>query len=210
MTATRAEGVAGRLRADTRSGHDRTETSPYLAALIGGRLPLRAYVDMLAQLHAVYEALENAEPGLAGDPLVGPFLDPALHRLAPLEADLRLFEGNAWRVQHPLLPSTAAYAAALLEPAPLTFLANHYTRYLGDLSGGLVIGRRVRETYQLDSEGARFFAFPAVRDTQAYKNTYRARLDAAPVDAAELTAAVTSAYEHNARIFDDLAARHCP
>ena len=73
-----------------------------------------------------------------------------------LEADLRHLIGADWRERIAPVPSTSAYAARILEAAEEGWaagvIAHHYTRYLGDLSGGQMIARRVAKQHGLDAE----------------------------------------------------------
>jgi heme oxygenase len=195
------------LRDATRGDHARTERSPFVTALLGGVLDRAAYADLLAQWHAVYSALESAGDAFAADPVAGPFVDQDLRRVPALAADLAYLAGPSWPAEHPLTAATGRYVARIAASRePLAFLAHHYTRYLGDLSGGQVIGRAVRSAYALDGGGATFFTFAAIPDAKAYKDAYRARLDALPPGA--LTAEVSVAYGHNAAVFAALAERH--
>ena len=58
------------------------------------------------------------------------------------------------------------------------FVAHHYTRYLGDLSGGQAIGRILDREFALGGRRLAFYAFAAVPKPKPYKDAYRARLDA--------------------------------
>jgi len=98
---------------------------------------------------------------------------------------------TSWRSAAPLdSPAAAMYAervrAVSLESiggavawAPL-FVAHHYTRYLGDLSGGQVMARILaRHGYGADELGFyRFDALPGKDGGAAYKDAYRRKLDA--------------------------------
>jgi heme oxygenase len=57
------------------------------------------------------------------------------------------------------------------------FIAHHYTRYLGDLSGGQYLGQAVARAYRLSADGRRFFVFDGV-DPFEFKTRYRQMLDA--------------------------------
>ena len=67
---------------------------------------------------------------------------------------------------------------------PAGFVAHHYTRYLGDLSGGQLVRKALQREYGLGEEGTAFYAFPGVA-VGAVKRRYREMLDAAPWDEAE-------------------------
>ena len=64
-------------------------------------------------------------------------------------------------------------------------IAHHYTRYLGDLSGGQAIGRILDRTFELDGKGIAFYDFPEIEKPKIYKDGYRARLDALGMSAEE-------------------------
>ncbi|MET0821109.1 MAG: biliverdin-producing heme oxygenase, partial [Aeromicrobium sp.] len=58
--------------------------------------------------------------------------------------------------------------------------------YLGDLSGGQAIGRIIaREFGLVDGVGTAFYSFENVPKPKLYKDAYRARLDALPLDDVE-------------------------
>ena len=68
---------------------------------------------------------------------------------------------------------------------PHLLVAHHYTRYLGDLAGGQVIGRTLEQLYALDGQGLAFYAFPDIGRPVPYRRDYRERLDALPLSSAE-------------------------
>src|SRR5690606_25093074 len=79
-------------------------------------------------------------------------------------------------------PATVAYAQLLagLAADPVRLAAHHYTRYLGDLSGGQHIGRALSRRF---GEATTSFYRFAIDDLDAFKQQYRAKLDAAGLDA---------------------------
>lgn len=61
---------------------------------------------------------------------------------------------------------------------PEFLIAHAYTRYLGDLSGGQVLGRIAQKSMGLKgSEGLSFFAFPGVTSPNLFKQLYRSRMN---------------------------------
>lgn len=214
MTATHAPApFSVQLREQTSGDHRSAEQAPFLGALIGGELPLDAYVDMLAQHRHAYAALEAAPTDLLEHPEVAPFVDPGLARLEPLDRDLHDLAGADWPAAFPASPATERYVTRLVEVRdwPGGFVAHHYTRYLGDLSGGRFIGRRAAATYDLTPDrGGRFARFDELGDVEAFKARYRRSLDAAPWDAGEqarVIAEIREAYRLNTDVFVDLS-RH--
>jgi heme oxygenase len=208
--ASENTSFSARLRAATWSDHGDNETSAYMSALVEGRLGGDEYAVLVAQLYPVYDLLERAADRMASDPVAGPFDLGGLRRRDALEADLAFFYGPRWRARVEPYEATARYCDRLREVCfdwPGGFVAHHYTRYLGDLSGGQYIGLQVRKTLQLSAgdDGVRFYRFP--RKPKAYKDRYRALLDDAPWDAAEqarVIGEVKAAYRLNAAVTEEL------
>lgn len=206
------EGLSERLRAATRADHDAAHRTPYVDALITGRLPKSAYAALTAQRFFVYEALEQAAIAMRDDPVAGLFVFGELTRLPALLADLEFLLGSDWADQLQATPATVAYCERLQEVAftwPAGFVAHHYTRYLGDLSGGQHIGAAVAAAYGLDRSGRAFFRFDGF-DLDEFKGRYRELLDAVPWDAAEqdrFVDEVALAYRLNTAVLEDLSAR---
>lgn len=213
MTATDTSPTFSQtLRERTSTDHRSVERNVFTEALVKGDLPLEGYTDMLAQHLYVYEQLENPSPEVADHPAVKPLLHDGLLRSAALEADLQDLVGADWRTVHPATAGTQAYAARVADVAsswPGGFAAHHYTRYLGDLSGGQFIGRVVAKAYGLSLDhGGRFAHFEGLGDLKEFKDAYRANLDAAPWDAEEQDRVINeihAAYSFNNDVFEDLA-----
>ena len=99
---------------------------------------------------------------------------------------------------------------------PRIFIAHHYIRYLGDLSGGQIIKSMLRRAYGYTDEGVRFYTFADIPKLKPFKDSYRAALDAldlAPAAEALFIAEVNDAYAFNRAVFDELGAafgRHTP
>lgn len=191
--------------------HEHAEAQPFMQDLLSGRLPLDAYTALLAQQHLVYRELERIAVRMAADPVAGPFVRPELFRLPSLEADLAALAGASWSEQLVPIAATAAYLDRLRGAAASwsgAFVAHHYVRYMGDLSGGQVIRRVLERTFGIeDHAGTSFYVFDGVDDLRSCKEGYRARLDAAPWTAEErerIVAEVLVAYDLNAAVIDEL------
>ncbi|AOT58611.1 MULTISPECIES: biliverdin-producing heme oxygenase [Streptomyces] len=200
------------IRTASHDAHTEAETSTFMGDLLGGRLGLDAFARYTEQLWFVYRALEEAADGLADDPVAGPFIRPELLRTAELERDLAHLMGPGWRERVSPLPATAAYAARVEECArtwPAGYVAHHYTRYLGDLSGGQVIRDRAerRWGFARKGDGVRFYVFDAIDNPAAFKRDYRALLDAVDADDLERQRIVDEcrrAFAFNTAVFREL------
>ncbi len=206
------------LRTASSREHEQAEQSPFMGHLLGGRLGIEAYAELTGQLWFVYQALEAPAAALAEHPVVGPFIDPALLRTPALERDLHHLHGDDWRDRLTPLPATAAYATRVTELArtwPTGYLAHHYTRYLGDLSGGQIIRGIAEKTWGFERKGAgvHFYVFDQVGNPAAFKRDYRTRLDTAglALDEMERRRVVEEckrAFTLNGAVFADLNTRY--
>jgi heme oxygenase len=170
------------------------------------------YIALVAQHYFVYEALEAAAREFAGEPVAAPFLSDQLTRLPALETDLSFLLGDGWRKAIAPLPTTVRYVARIHRIAAEHwaggFVAHHYTRYLGDLSGGQAIRRVMQRQFGFETNGVGFYLFDQIASPKAFKETYREQLDAAGWDDAErerVIDEVLAAYRLNTELFDDLA-----
>ncbi|WP_043471240.1 heme oxygenase (biliverdin-producing) [Kitasatospora sp. MBT66] len=206
------------LRTASSAEHEAAEQSSFMSRLLGGHLGIEAYADLTGQLWFVYRALEERAEELAEHPVAGPFVDSTILRTAAIERDLAHLRGPDWREGLVPLPATAAYVARLEELArewPAGWIAHHYTRYLGDLSGGQIIRGIAEKTWGFErkGDGVRFYVFEQVENPAAFKRDYRAKLDAAglALDEIELRRVVEEckrAFQLNGALFQDLDTRY--
>jgi heme oxygenase len=179
--------------------------------LIGGRLPREDFARFTSQLWYLYQALDAGAARLREDPIVGPFLDPRLDRSDALTADLELLVGADWRDRIQPLPATTAHVeriALLAGTWPAGYLAHHYLRYLGDLSGGQVMGRAAQRAYGLTDAGVRFYRFDGIPSGREFKDHYRRLLDAAPWSQDErlrIIGEVGRGFRMSEALFEDLS-----
>lgn len=201
------------LRERTWTGHGESEGAGFMHDLMTGKGTREDYVALVVQHYFVYEALESAALTFAEDAEARPFLSDQLTRIPALEADLAFLIGDDWRDQISPLPTTDRYVARIREIESEGwaggFVAHHYTRYLGDLSGGQAIGRLMKRHFGFETNGILFYLFDQIADPKAFKETYRDQLDAAGWDAEERERVIDEvlvAYRFNTELFDDLSA----
>jgi heme oxygenase (biliverdin-producing, ferredoxin) len=186
--------------------HERAHHSTYMAALLAGELPLADYTLLAEQYLGVYGALEARGDELASDPVAGPFVIDELRRMPALVQDVEALGGSVAAPR--LLPATEAYAARLREADPARFVAHHYTRYLGDLAGGQMIGKLLEKTYGITGPGALFYDFSALGSPSKFRVRYRALLDGAAWDEIEqrrVCEEAVRAFELNIAVLDGMA-----
>ncbi|MGV9710276.1 biliverdin-producing heme oxygenase [Gordonia sp. NPDC003424] len=195
------------LRSATAVAHDRAENATFVDDLMSGRLDATAYAVMASQLYFVYRALESVGDELSGDPVAGPVVDERLRRLPYLASDLAVLGIDPNTVEP--MPAVVGYVAAIeaTRTDPARFVAHHYTRYLGDLSGGQVIRSRMKLHYGLADDALSFYVFDIAK-LKRYKDAYRDTLDGLALDDAQGDALVdeaVAAFGHNERLFAELS-----
>lgn len=199
------------LRERTWSGHGDSEGAGFMSDLMTGKGTREDYVALVAQHFFIYEALEAAAQRMATDPVAAPFISPQLTRLPAIRLDLAFLLGDDWRQQITALPTTQRYVDRLTTVAatwPGGFVAHHYTRYLGDLSGGQVIRTLMQRQFGFETNGVGFYLFDQIARPKQFKETYREQLDAVDWSAEERERVIDEvliAYRFNTELFEDLS-----
>ena len=201
------------LRERTRSSHGDSAGATFMSDLMTGQGSRDDYIALVAQHYYIYEALEAAAVRFADDAVASPFISPQLTRLPALELDLDYLVGPDWRDAHPPVPATTRYVDRITEVADEGwaggFVAHHYTRYLGDLSGGQAIAKIMQRQFGFETNGVAFYIFDQIASPKEFKETYRDQLDSVEWDAAERERVIDEvllAYTFNTDLFIDLAA----
>ncbi len=212
-------GLSVVLRRKTKAVHDSAETAPYIQQLLAGALPLAAYTALVAQNYAIYQALEAAAERWRDDSIAGPFVFDELTRVPHLQADLHRLLGDHWAsaAADLRLPATDRYVSRIRGTAtdwPGAFIAHHYVRYLGDLSGGQIIKATVTRIYgEHGHRSTGFYTFERIQRIKPFRDRYRELLDQAPLtpdQQRQVVAEAVTAFELNRAVFAELAERHLP
>lgn len=200
--------LSAAMRTGSQADHAAAEGSTFMEELLAGRINEAGYTAYLQRLRPVYAALEEVARSFDGDRFAAAVHDPALERLATIDADL-----DHWAPGAPHETDSAA-SAAYVERVKASaawgglFLAQHYTRYLGDLSGGQAIGRILDRAFDLNGQGVAFYDFSAIEKPKVYKDDYRDRLDGLALSEEEIervVAEVRVAFGLNQAIFVELS-----
>lgn len=202
---------ADAIRERSSGAHAGSEHSGFMADLLKGDGTREDYIALVAQHWFIYEALEAVTERMRNEPIAARFISDKLTRLPALEADLAFLIGDDWRDQITPLPATERYVARIREVGATWvggFVAHHYTRYLGDLSGGLFIGKLMARQFGFETNGIGFYLFHDIADPSEFKNVYRSQLNDVPWDDAERERVIDEvlvAYQFNTDLFVDLA-----
>jgi len=199
------------LRERTRGGHSESEGASFMDDLMTGKGSKTDYIALVAQHYFIYEALEAAAAKMADDAVAAAFISPQLTRLPALESDLEFLLGADWREQISPLPTTVRYVERINTTAATWnggFIAHHYTRYLGDLSGGQIIRTLMQRQFGFETNGVGFYLFDEIAKPKEFKDRYREQLDSVGWDDAERERVIDEvmiAYRFNTDLFTDLA-----
>lgn len=201
------------IRTATWGDHSDSEGSTIMEDIMRMRGTLDDYTALVVQHYFMYEALEAAAEQLAANPRFSALHPETLIRQQAIVTDLEHLLGADWREQLASVPATVSYADRIREVAAEGWLpgiiAHHYTRYLGDLSGGQMIAKRVKKQHGFDRAGIAFYDFTELGSIADFKTTYRAVLDElgeqlSDEERQRMIDEVRLAYRFNTEVFIDM------
>uniref|UniRef100_A0AAZ1Y4L2 Heme oxygenase n=1 Tax=Oreochromis aureus TaxID=47969 RepID=A0AAZ1Y4L2_OREAU len=204
--------LSEQIKAATKDNHVRAENTQLMLSYQNGEITLVQYKVLLCSLYEIYRALEDELDRNASHPAVAPIYFPQeLARVESLERDLEHFFGSEWRKRVIVPAATLRYGQRLRQIGrenPELLVAHAYTRYLGDLSGGQVLGKITQKSLGLSSkEGLSFFHFPGVSSPNRFKQLYRSRMNSIELTEKEKAAVLeeaVQAFDFSVQVFDDL------
>ncbi|PSB00793.1 heme oxygenase (biliverdin-producing) [Merismopedia glauca] len=180
------------LREGTKHSHTMAENTAFMKCFLKGVIEPSFFRKLLANLYFVYSALEAELQRHQNHPIVGSVYFPQLNRQESLAQDLAYYYGENWQQEIAPSEATQLYIDRIRDIAntqPELLIAHAYTRYLGDLSGGQMLGNIVRSAMDLPPDrGTAMYKFEEIPTPQAireFKERYRHALDSLPID--ELT-----------------------
>ena len=204
------EQFSKQIKEGTKKSHSAAENTKFVAGFLRGVLDKEQYRQLLTNFYYVYDSMEQRIRE-STDNLVSMISYPELERVNSLERDLRYYYGPMWRDKQ--IPSEACnkYCYRINEIAekdPYLLIAHHYTRYIGDLSGGQILkGIASKALDNPVGEGLHFYDFPEIEDAKAWKDGYRLCLDNMDLDEQQKNAIITEAnyaFKLNMYIFDEI------
>jgi heme oxygenase len=205
--------LASQLREGTKKSHTMAENTGFVSCFLKGVVDKASYRTLVSDLFFVYTAMEEEIGRLraAGHPVVGPVGFPELDRRETLEQDLAFYFGDNWRSSVQATPAAQEYVARIrqvAQEAPELLVGHHYTRYIGDLSGGQILKNIAQKAMNLgEHDGLRFYEFEAIPDEKGFKANYRATLDNLPIDQAmadRIVEEANHAFHLNMKMFQEL------
>ena len=201
---------AKELKEGTKKSHSAAENTAFVKSFLRGVVSKESYRTLVSDLYFVYVALEEEFRIYENDPVLGALYLPELERVTALSTDLRYYYGPIWRSI--VKPSEACqrYVNRIHEVAksePELLIGHHYTRYLGDLSGGQILKGIAQKALNLKDEGLCFYEFGKIDNAKIYKEKYRSILDKLPLTDSQQNAIITEAnyaFRLNMYMFEQL------
>ncbi|NBU98399.1 MAG: biliverdin-producing heme oxygenase [Spirochaetia bacterium] len=167
------------LKEGTAEVHRNIEKSSFMGELFKGKVSKDIYLKYLENFFYLYNELEYSVNLKLSEQNLKKLYFPDLHRTKALYLDLIYFGGASF-IPSPPSEKTIRYInhiKEITEKEPYKIISHLYVRYLGDLSGGQILGGIIRKTFSLEKGfGDSFYSFP-IGDVDHFKNTYRAQLD---------------------------------
>ncbi|MFZ4804307.1 MAG: heme oxygenase (biliverdin-producing) [Synechococcus lacustris] len=206
-----AVALATQLREGTKKSHTMAENTGFVSCFLKGVVDKLSYRKLVADLYFVYGAMEEEISRLKEHPVLAPIAFEQLNRSQALEKDLSYYYGSDWLKLIEATPGALEYVERIHEvarTAPELLVGHHYTRYLGDLSGGQILKAIAQKAMNMaGDDGLNFYVFPEIADEKAFKTNYRATLDSLPIDqptADRIVEEANRAFRLNMKMFQEL------
>ena len=205
--------LARQLREGTQKSHSMAENTGFITCFLKGVVEKSSYRNLLADLYFVYSAMEEEIGHLCNKshPIVSQIAFKELYRKEALGEDLSFYFGKNWISLLEISVPAKAYVERIRQVAkdqPELLIGHHYSRYLGDLSGGQLLKTITQKAMNLpDNNGLHFYLFDQISDQKDFKIKYRSMLDQLPIDqemADLIVEEANLAFKFNMDIFNKL------
>ena len=199
------------LKTETKKSHTAAENTKFVGSFLRGVISEESYKQLVANFYFIYRAMEEEVDRLKDHPVVGKIQFELLNRTNALERDLRYYYGPMWRSLVSPTEQCQRYVDRIREVAeddPELLVGHHYTRYMGDLSGGQILKGIAEKALDLrKGEGLHFYEFEGISDKKGFKTQYRNTLDSLPITQSMANAIINEAnyaFRLNMYMFDEL------
>jgi heme oxygenase len=166
------------LKHSSRDHHRHAERTGVIRQMVKRQISRAQYAVYLRNLYPVYRALEHRLATLCLSPGFELITDPALARSQSIEQDMSNLIGIDWQDRFELMESAEIYADRIAAASLSQLVAHAYVRYLGDLNGGQIVKRLLREALELTDRELSFYDFPDIDNIPDFRLRFRASLNA--------------------------------
>lgn len=206
----RKEGLALMLDDGTRKSHSVAQNSAFVTGFFKGLSSRDSYAKLLGSLYFVYLAMEEAFDS-STDSMVKKMDCHELRRIEALSEDMEYFYGKDWKSKVVPSAATQKYVSRVKEVAqkyPKLLIAHQYTRYLGDLFGGQMMGSMANKSLDLSNgKGTAFYTFESIKDTKYFITNWYSQLNELDLTDEEKENIVDEAnlvFDFNIEILDEI------
>jgi heme oxygenase len=196
------------MKQETLEAHDESKDSGFAVTIMSGQWSPLAFVEWQRALYPVYNTLETILKKNRKDPFLSIFDHRRLDRSERIFHDLSTYNVNPILDPSPL-PCVQDYVNCVANTDGSTprILAYHYTRYMGDMIGGQVIARSMKEKYGMSDESLTCYDFSEIGDLHYYRKNYKILIELLPWSEQEredFVGEIKTAYQINAILFQEL------
>lgn len=206
----RLEGLALALDSGTRKSHSVAQNTAFVTGFFKGLSTKESYGALLTSLYYVYTEMENAFEQTDAE-VVRKLDSKELRRVDSLKVDLNYFYGDDWNNKLKPTRATQTYVDRVKEVAenkPYLLVAHQYTRYLGDLFGGQMMGGMATRSLSLDAgQGIAFYTFDDIPKANEFITEWYAllnSLDLTEEQKEEIVDEANLVFDLNIGILEDL------
>ena len=195
------------IKEGTKASHTMAENTGFVKNFLAGMVNEESYRGLIANFYFVYRALEEEVAKNKDNPVLGPVAFDELKRCPSLAKDCEYFYGPQWRDIIAPTDGCQNYINRIREVDPELLVGHHYTRYLGDLSGGQILKNIAQKALNLKDGGLAFYEFDEIPDGKEFKTKYRAAMDNLPIDESQKDAIVDEAniaFKLNMKMFEEI------
>ena len=189
------------------------ENTGFVACFLKGVVEKTSYRKLIGDLYFVYQAMEEEIDRLVKEdhPIIKHIGFKELCRKETLENDLKFYYGKNWINEIKISDSAQLYVNRIRSIAiesPELLVGHHYTRYIGDLSGGQILKKIAQKALNLEGEnGLNFYKFELIDDEKEFKKSYSETLNKLPIDqqvADKIVEEANEAFQYNMKMFNEL------
>ena len=205
--------LAGQLREGTKKSHTMAENTGFVACFLKGVVEKKSYRKLISDLYFVYKAMEEEIERLVQEehPVIKPIGFKSLFRRETLENDLKFYFGDDWQNEINISKSAKEYVSRIhfvAQKSPELLVGHHYTRYIGDLSGGQILKKIAKKALNLEgNNGLNFYEFENIDDEKKFKEIYSKTLNQLPITqttADQIIDEANQAFTYNMNMFKEL------
>ena len=199
-----------KIKKDTSKSHSMAENTGFVTNFLAGVVSKESYKQLIADFYFIYTALEEQVEKFKDDPFIAPIAFDELKRVPALEKDCEFYWGKGWKSIITPTDACKNYVRRVKKINAKFLVGHHYTRYLGDLSGGQILRNIANKSMNLNGEGLAFYEFEGISNPGNFKNRYRTALDNLPItwsDGELIINEANYAFKLNMDVFDEIGSK---